>query len=157
MEVRAAEPADAELICSLIEALAEYERARPAVRATPRALREALFGPEPQAEALVAELDGQPAGFALFFSTFSTWECRPGIWIEDLYVVERHRRVGVGRALFRAVAQVAHERGCGRLEWAALNWNEPALRFYERRGGRRLDDWITYRLDGPALERAAAP
>ena len=157
VEIRPAQPADAELIVSLVAELAEYERAPQAVKATPDRLREALFGPEPHAEALIAELGDEPVGFALFFGTFSTWECRPGIWIEDLYVREAHRRSGVGGALLARVADVAVQRGCARLEWAALGWNTPALDFYAKLGAEQLHQWVMLRLSGQALRRASPP
>ena len=176
MRIRAAEPADAQLIFSLVVELAEYERAPEQVTGTPELLADALFGAQPSAEALIAEqLDdagagrsgeagsqasGKPAdrpvGFALFHGSFSTWECRPGIWLEDLYVPPRHRRAGIGRALLCEVASIALARGCARLEWAALDWNTPALDFYQRLSSKRLDQWVMHRLDGPALERVAA-
>ena len=156
VKIRPAQPDDVEPIFSLIGALADYERAAHQVTGNPDLLREALFGPRPHAEVLIAERDGEPVGFALYFGTFSTWECRPGIYLEDLYVSQAHRRTGVGEALFAALAQVAQERGCARLEWVALNWNEPAIRFYERQSARPLDEWVTYRLEGAALDRAAA-
>jgi GNAT superfamily N-acetyltransferase len=155
VEIRAARPADVELIFSLIVQLAEYERAPSQVKGTPQLLAESLFGATPAAEAVIAELDGEPVGFALFYTTFSTWECRPGIWLEDLYVPPGHRRGGVGRALLAHVAAIAVTRGCTRLEWTALDWNEPALGFYRKLGARQLDDWVTHRLDGPSLEAAA--
>jgi GNAT superfamily N-acetyltransferase len=155
IHVRAAEPPDAQLIFTLIQQLAEYERARDQVTGTPDLLAESLFGEHPSAEALIAEREGEAVGFALFHGTFSTWECRPGLWLEDLFVPPEHRRGGVGRVLFAAVASVALERGCTRLEWAALDWNEPALDFYEKLSARRLDDWIIHRLEGALLEAAA--
>ena len=133
MRVRAAEPADVELICSLIVELATYERSTEQVTGTPELLADALFGPHPAAEALIAELD-EPVAFALFHANFSTWECRAGIWLEDLSVPPEHRRTGVGRALLAEVAAIAVARGCARLEWAALDWNTQALDFYERLG-----------------------
>ncbi len=139
----------------MIVELATYERAPEKVTGTSELLHEALFGQKPSAEALVAEIESEPAAFALFHGTFSTWEARPGIWLEDLYVREPHRRTGVGRVLLRAVAQIAVSRRCARLEWAALNWNEPALRFYEQLEARRLDDWVIHRLDGESLLRVA--
>ena len=153
--LRPATPADVELIHSLIVELATYERAPEQVTGTPQLLREALFGAKPSAEAMIAELDGEPAGFAIFHGTFSTWECRPGIWLEDLYVRPRHRRAGIGAMLVQAVARVAVERGCARLEWNVLDWNEPALDFYARLGAQRLDDWELHRLDADALRRVA--
>lgn len=156
MQIRAAEPADVELIFSLVVQLAEYERAREQVTGTPELLHDALFGPRPSAEALIAELDGRSVAFALFHSSFSTWEARPGIWLEDIYVPPEHRRAGIGRALLAEVASIAVARGCARLEWSALDWNTPALEFYEQLGSERLDQWVLHRLDGTALEGVAA-
>ncbi len=154
--VRPAEPRDVELIHSLIVELATYERAPEQVVGTPEMLRDALFGPRPSAEALIAEMDGQAVGFALFHGTFSTWECRPGIWLEDLYVPPEHRRGGVGLALLTELARITIERGCARLEWTALDWNTPALDFYAKLGATRLDNWIQHRLDGESLKQLAA-
>jgi len=156
VRIRPATPADVAQIHAFIVELAEYERAADQVTGTLAQLEESLFGPRPVAEALIAELDGVPAGFAVFHSTFSTWECRAGIWLEDLYVPERHRRAGVGRALLEHLARLTVERGCPRLEWNALDWNEPALAFYERLGAARLSTWELHRLDGAALRRVAA-
>lgn len=155
VSIRPAGPADVELIFSLIVELAEYERAPEKVVGTPELLRSALFGSAPAAEAVIAERDGIAVGFALFHSTFSTWECRAGIWLEDLYVPPEHRRGGVGGALFRHVAAVAVARGCPRMEWAALDWNTPALAFYERLGAEVLDEWKLHRLSGQALKLAS--
>jgi GNAT superfamily N-acetyltransferase len=105
---------------------------------------------------VIAEVDGEPAGFALFYRTFSTWECRPGLWLEDLYVPVARRRSGVGLALLSWLAATAVARGCARLEWAALDWNTPALSFYEKLGARQMSEWLIHRLDGPALARVAA-
>ena len=156
VRIRPARPDDVELIFSLIVELAEYERSPDKLTGTPALLREALFGPHPSAEALIAELDGERVGFALFHGTFSTWQCRPGLWLEDLYVSPRHRGAGVGRALISAVAAIAVARGCPRLEWVALDWNDPALGFYEKLNAIRLDDWLMHRLDGEVLARVAA-
>jgi GNAT superfamily N-acetyltransferase len=155
LQIRPAEPGDVEVIFALIRELAEYERAPEQVRGTPQLLADALFGDRPVAEALIAERGGQPVGFALFYVTFSTWECRPGVWLEDLFVPPDHRRGGVGRALLAALAATAVERGYTRLEWVALDWNEPALDFYAKLSAKRLDDWLIHRLDGPELEAAA--
>ena len=122
---------------------------------TPEELERHLFGERPAAEAVIAERDGEPAGFALFYTTFSTFLCRPGIWLEDVFVRPAHRRAGVGLALMRHLAGVAVERGCGRLEWSALDWNEPALRFYAGIGAEPLRDWVVHRLDGEGLRRLA--
>jgi GNAT superfamily N-acetyltransferase len=156
VQIRPAASTDVELIYALIRQLAEYERAPEQVRGTPELLAEALFGEHPTAEALIAERDGAPVGFALFYGTFSTWECRPGLWLEDLYVPPEQRRGGVGRALLSELAAIAVDRGCSRLEWAALDWNEPALDFYEKLSAKRLDDWVIHRLDGTLLEAMAA-
>ena len=139
VHIRPAEPADISLILALIVELAEYERAVGDAVGTEEQLAAALFGSEPLAEAVIAELDEIPVGFALFFTTFSTWLCLPGIWLEDLYVRPQHRRAGIGRALFAHVAGIAVQRGCGRMEWSALDWNTPALSFYDgtRREHRR--------------------
>jgi GNAT superfamily N-acetyltransferase len=156
LTIRPAREDDVELIFALIVELAEYERAPDQVHGTPALLREWLFGASPAAEALIAERDGCAIGFALFHGTFSTWECRPGIWLEDLYVPPEHRRGGVGEALLRQVAALAVKRGCTRLGWTALDWNEPALSFYAKLGAETLGDWKLLRLSGDALERVAA-
>ena len=153
--VRPAERDDVELIYSLIVELATYERAPEQVVGTPEMLHRELFGEHPSCEALIAELDCEPVGFALFHSTFSTWECRPGIWLEDLYVPPEHRRHGVGQALLSELARITVERGCARLEWTALDWNTPALDFYAKLGAHRMSDWVQHRLSGDALRRLA--
>jgi GNAT superfamily N-acetyltransferase len=153
--IRDATGEDTALILSLIRELAEYERASGEVVATEELLERALFGPSPVAEAVIAEVGGEPAGFALFYTSFSTWQGVPGIWLEDLCVRERHRSAGVGRALVSHLAQLALDRGCGRLEWAVLDWNAPAIGFYDRLGADSVDDWRLRRLDGAALERVA--
>lgn len=155
VRVRPAIATDVPLIYELIRALAEYERAPDQVSGTPELLHRWLFGAKPAAEALIAEVDGTPAGFALFHGTFSTWECQPGIWLEDLFVVPDHRRSGVGRALLERVAQITVERGYTRLAWTVLDWNEPALTFYRRIGAAPLDEWTNHRLSGAALRRVA--
>jgi GNAT superfamily N-acetyltransferase len=155
VEVRAAAPSDVEQIYSFIVELAEFERAPEQVDGTPELLAEALFGADPSAEALIAEIEGETVGFAVFHHTFSTWQCRPGIWLEDLYVPPEHRRTGVGGVLLSHLARLTVERGCTRLEWNALDWNAPALNFYARLGAERLSTWELHRLDGAALERVA--
>jgi GNAT superfamily N-acetyltransferase len=161
LRIREARREDVGLIYGWIVELAEYERAREHVRGTPDQLEEALFGPEPTAEALIAEAaegdeNWEPAGFALFHLTFSTWECRPGIWLEDLYVPPAQRRVGVGGALISHLARITVERGYTRLQWAALEWNTPALEFYVKIGATRLEEWKLHRLDGESLALVAA-
>jgi GNAT superfamily N-acetyltransferase len=156
VHIRPAHPDDVGVIFDLVCQLADYERAPDQVVGNPALLGEALFGPDPAAEALIAEVAGAPAGFALFYRTFSTWECRPGIWLEDLYVAEGQRRGGVGTRLLDAVVELARQRGYTRVEWSALNWNTPALRFYAAHGAERLDEWLVHRLDGEALRRFRA-
>jgi GNAT superfamily N-acetyltransferase len=153
--VRPATPGDVEQIYGFVRELAEYERAPEQVTGTVEMLDEALFGRQPAAEALIAEVDSEAVGFALFHGTFSTWECAPGLWLEDLYVPPRHRRAGAGGALLSALARIAVQRGCRRLEWHALDWNDLALGFYERLGAERLSAWELHRLSGDALARVA--
>jgi GNAT superfamily N-acetyltransferase len=155
VRIREAERADVEQIFSWIVELAEYERSPESVTGNPELLERALFGEQPVAEALVAEVEGVPAGIALFYVTFSTWECRAGLWLEDLYVPPEHRRSGVGGALLAQLAAIALERGYPRLEWAALDWNEPALDFYEKLGATRLTEWYMHRLEGATLASLA--
>lgn len=155
LAIRPATPADVPVVLRLIRELAEYERLAHEVVGSEALLERHLFGDAPAAEAALAERDGAAVGFALWFTTFSTFLTRPGIWLEDLYVVPEQRRGGVGRALLAHVAQRAVERDCGRLEWSALDWNEPALAFYRGLGARTLDDWRTLRLAGPELRALA--
>lgn len=157
VRIRAAAPGDAPLIHGLIRELADYERLADHVVGTEADLDRHLFGEQPAAEAVVAEHGGEPVGFALFYTTFSTFLCRPGIWLEDVFVRPEHRRAGVGRALIEHLAALAVERGCGRLEWSALDWNEPALAFYRGLGAGQLADWIVHRLDGDALRSLGGP
>lgn len=154
--VRPAQADDVELIYSLIVALAEYERAPDQVVGTPELLRRWMFGDDPAAEALIAEVNGTPAGFALFHGTFSTWECRPGIWLEDLFVLPEHRRFGVGGRLLSHLARITLERGYTRLGWTALDWNEMALSFYRKLGAEALEEWTNHRLSGETLRAVAA-
>jgi len=155
--VRAAEPADVPAVHRMILELAEYERLRDEVRATEADLREALFGPRPVVEAAVAEEAGEAVGFVLFFTNYSTFVGRPGIYMEDLYVRPAWRGRGHGRRLMEHVIRLARERGCGRVEWAVLVWNEPAIRFYRAVGARPLEDWRLWRLTAEAIERYPAP
>ncbi|HXE44558.1 MAG TPA: GNAT family N-acetyltransferase [Conexibacter sp.] len=154
-EIRPVARADIPLLLALIGELADYERLRDAVVLDAGSLERHLFGERPAAEALLAELDGEAAGYALFFPTFSTFLGRPGIWLEDLFVRPARRGAGIGRALLAHVAGLAVERDCGRLEWSALDWNEPALGFYRGLGAQRLDEWRLHRLDGAALRSVA--
>jgi len=157
ISIRSATALDVPLIYRLICELAEYERLRHAVRATVEDLREALFGPRPGCEAVVAALDRADVGFALFFHNFSTFAGRSGLYLEDLYVRPAARGRGVGKALLAHLARLAVDRGCGRMEWAALDWNEPAVRFYEGLGAEKLDEWRLFRLTEDALRRVAQP
>jgi GNAT superfamily N-acetyltransferase len=126
------------------------------VTATEAQLRESLFGPRPAAEVLIGYAERQPAGFAVFFQNFSTFLGRPGIYLEDLYVVPEWRGRGLGRRLLSHLAAIALARGCGRVEWAVLDWNDPAIRFYKSLGARSMDDWTIFRVTGHALERLAS-
>jgi GNAT superfamily N-acetyltransferase len=153
--IRPAERSDVPLVAGLIRQLAIFEKLEHEVVLTEGLLTAGLFGARPYAEAVIAEEDGEPIGFALFFHTFSTFLARPGLYLEDLFVLPDHRGRGVGRALLAHLAQLALERGCGRLEWAVLDWNAPAIGFYDRLGASSVDDWRLRRLDGEALERAA--
>jgi len=160
VRIREAQPDDVGLIFGWIVELAEYERAPEQVTGTPELLEEALFGERPSAEGLIAETRAdaepwEPAGFAMFHCTFSTWECRPGIWLEDLYVPPAQRRAGVGGALLSHLARITVQRGYTRLQWAALDWNQLALEFYDKIGAARLHEWKIHRLDGDALARVA--
>jgi len=153
--IRPARRDDVPVIVRFIEALAAYERLSHEVVADEAMLDRALFGARPAAEAVIAEWDGVAAGFSLFFPTFSTFVGRPGIYVEDLFVVPEMRGRGIGKALLRHVAQLAVERGCGRLEWSVLDWNRPAIDFYEHAGARALAEWTMYRLAGEPLARFA--
>jgi len=155
VSIRAATPADTGLILEMIGELAEYERLADAVSSTEEQLGAALFGRHPAAEALIAEHDGEAAGYAIFFPTFSTFLSSQGIWLEDIYVRPAHRRAGTGRALISAVAALLVARGGERLEWSALTWNELALGFYRGLGAQRMDDWVTHRLIGEGLQALA--
>ncbi|MDQ6691187.1 MAG: GNAT family N-acetyltransferase [Candidatus Dormibacteraeota bacterium] len=155
MAIRQATEADLETIERLIRELAEYEKLTGEVVMDRQTLGRHLFGPRPYAEVLIAEEGGEPVGFALFFHNFSTFLGRPGIYLEDLFVVPERRGEGHGRHLLARLAEIAVERGCGRLEWAVLNWNTPAIGFYERLGARPNSDWTAYRLTGEALSELA--
>lgn len=147
-----ATPADISAILGFIRGLADYEKLSHEMEATETLLREHLFGPKPAAEAIVAKLGSTRVGFALFFTTYSTFTGRPGIWLEDLFVLAEHRHRGIGQSLLRAVAKIAVDRDCGRLEWSVLDWNEPAIRLYRKIGAVAMSDWTTQRLMGDALK-----
>ena len=150
--IRRASIEDVPLVLQMIKELAEFERISHEVVATEETVRESLFGERPAAEAIIAECDGAPAGFAVYFQNFSTFVGRPGLYIEDLYVRPEYRGTGAGKALFRECAAIAAARRLGRVECAVLEWN-PAREFYEHFGARPMDDWVLYRLTGEALNK----
>ena len=153
--IRPATEADVPILLAFIRELAEYERLMHEVTATEDRLRATLFGPRSFAEALLACVDGAPAGFALFFHNYSTFLARPGLYLEDLYVQPVFRRRGLGKLLLTTVARLAVERGCGRFEWTVLAWNAPSIAFYESLGAAMKGDWRIMRVTGPALEKMA--
>lgn len=153
--IRPATEADVPLILDFIGQLAEYEKLTHEMSATEDRLRATLFGARPAAEVLLADVDGNAAGYAVFFGTYSTFVAQPGIYLEDLYVTPAMRGRGAGYALLKQVAHIAVKRGCARVEWGVLDWNEPAIRFYKALGAEPLDDWTKYRLAGAALEGLA--
>lgn len=152
--IRFAEPQDASLVLQFIRALAEYEHLQDQVEATGENLSRFIFQ-EKKAEVLIGEYLGEPAGFALFFHNFSTFLGKPGIYIEDIFVKPELRGRGIGKRLLSAIAKLAAERNCGRLEWACLDWNEPSIKFYTRRGALPLSEWTTYRVTGEQLKTLA--
>ncbi len=156
LEIRTTTEADVPVILSLIRELAEYERAPDAVVATDSGLREVLFGAKRSAEVLLALADGEPVGFAVYFYNFSTWLGRPGLYLEDLFVRPAVRGKGYGRALLERLAQIAKERGCGRMEWAVLDWNEPAIQFYRKLGADPLNEWTVFRLTADGIAKLAS-
>lgn len=153
--LRPAEPADVPVLFQLIQALAEYEKLSHAVTGNADVLKKHLFGSRPYAEAILAEYAGQAVGFALFFPNFSTFLTQPGIYLEDLFVLPEYRRQGIGKAILSYLAHLAVERGCGRLEWSVLDWNEPAIAFYRRMGASVLEDWRICRVTGESLIQLA--
>ncbi|MBK6806237.1 MAG: GNAT family N-acetyltransferase [Betaproteobacteria bacterium] len=157
VSIRPAVPGDAAAIHALIRELAEYERLTQLCTGSTADLADALFGPRPAAEVLLAEVDGGIAGFALFFHNFSTFLARRGLWLEDLYVRPAFRGHGVGSGLLRAVAAIAVNRRCGRFEWSVLDWNAPAIGFYERLGATVMPDWRIARVTGDALAHLGRP
>jgi GNAT superfamily N-acetyltransferase len=154
LRIRPAEEADVGLLFGLILELAEYEKLTAAVRGDAEVLRQSLFERR-AAEALMVEVEGEAVGYAIFFTTFSTFECRSGVWVEDVYVRPQHRRGGIGKTVMEHLAALALARGHIRLEWCALDWNEPALRFYDELGATRLDGWKMLRLDRAGMQRLA--
>jgi GNAT superfamily N-acetyltransferase len=148
LQIRSAQPEDAEAVHRLVVDLAVYEKLSHEVVSTPEDLRRALLGPKPTIEVFLAEISGRPVGFALFFQTFSTFIGRPGIYLEDLFVLPEYRRRGIGMALFQELFRLARERDCGRVEWSVLDWNEPAIKFYtEKLGAKILRDWWRCRVE----------
>ena len=154
--IRPATVADVPIILQLIRDLATYERAPNDVTATEEQLVQVLFGEKPAAEVLLAFEGETPVGFAVFFHNFSTWLGRPGLYLEDLFVKPEHRGKGYGRALLVDLAKIARDRNCGRMEWAVLDWNRPAIEFYRGLGALPLDDWTLFRVTGEALDNLAA-
>jgi GNAT superfamily N-acetyltransferase len=156
LSIRPATPADLPLIAQLIRDLAEYEKLAHEVRFDEAVMGEKLFGARPYAEVVIGELDGAAQGFALFFHNFSTFEGKPGIYLEDLFVRPEARGSGLGKALLSHLAMLAVERDCARLEWSVLDWNEPAIGFYKKLGARLMDEWTVMRVDGAALQQLGA-
>lgn len=155
LTIRYAVPGDEATILRLIKDLATYEREPGAVQATEESIRAELFGDGPQVFAFLADLDGRPVAFALWFLTFSTWTGRPSLYLEDLFVDEAARTKGVATALFKELARAAKERGCARIDWSVLDWNVDAMAFYQRLGGRRQTGWQPWRLQGEAMDALA--
>jgi GNAT superfamily N-acetyltransferase len=155
LSIRPATLADVPVILELIRELATYERAPNEVTATEEQLVHVLFGPRPFAEVLLAFEEETPVGFAVFFHNFSTWLGQPGLYLEDLFVRPEQRGKGYGRALLVHLAKIAHERGCGRMEWAVLDWNEPAIQFYKKLGAAPLDEWTVFRLTRGGIAKLA--
>ena len=154
-EIRPAQRGDVAIILELIRELATYERAPSEVTATEEQLVDVLFGPRPAAEVLLAFDEETPVGFAVFFHNFSTWLGQPGLYLEDLFVRPEQRGKGYGRALLVHLAKIAHERGCGRMEWAVLDWNEPAIQFYKKLGASPRDEWTVFRLTRDGIAKLA--
>ena len=157
LTIRPARPEDVPLILDYIRELALYEKAPEQAVATPADLTAALFGPRPFAWAVMAEWAGQDAGFALYFFNFSTWEGKPGLYLEDLFVRPPFRGHGLGKALLKHLAGIAVAEGCARYQWQVLDWNQPAIEFYEAQGAKVLREWLTCRVEGEALARLAGP
>ncbi|TWI55661.1 ribosomal protein S18 acetylase RimI-like enzyme [Pseudomonas duriflava] len=155
LNIRPATADDVPTILAFIKELADYEKLPHEVIATEETLRQTLFGTPRYAEVLIGEVDDLPAGFALFFHNYSTWLAKPGLYLEDLYVQPSARGVGLGKALLITLAKLAVERGCGRLEWSVLDWNEPAIQFYQSLGATAMDEWTVNRVTGEALTNLA--
>lgn len=156
ISLRLATEQDIPTILQFIQGLAEYEKLADQVVATEEKLQQTLFGAHRYAEVVIAECQQQAAGFALFFHNYSTFLAKPGIYLEDLFVLPQYRGKGLGKALLQYLAKLAVERGCGRLEWSVLDWNQPAIDFYQAQGATMLDDWRINRVTGPALVKLAS-
>ena len=156
LQIRPARESDVPVVLDFIRKLAEYGDISSEATVAETDVRSALFGPRPIGEAILAYVEGEPAGFAVYSFTFSSFMGKPGIFVEDLFVEHRFRGCGVGKALLVTLARLGRERGCGRLEWSVLNWNEQAMEFYQDLGGVPMDEWTTFRLTGDALERLAS-
>jgi GNAT superfamily N-acetyltransferase len=156
LTIRPARPDDAAAILGFIRDLARYERAEDAVEADEEAIRRSLFGEGATAHGIIAEADGRPVGFAIYFFNYSTWQGRNGLYMEDLYVMPEMRGMGVGKSLLKHLARMALEKGCGRFEWSVLDWNEPTIRVYEAIGAEAQTEWVRYRLAGERLRAFAA-
>lgn len=155
IHIRNAVISDSALVLEFIRGLAEYEKLAHEVVASETEIRRTLFGENPSAEVIIAELDGTPAGFALFFTSYSTFLARPGIYLEDLFVIPELRGKGIGKQLLKHLAGLVIKRDMGRLDWSVLDWNEPAIQFYEQLGATGLNEWTQYRLTGKALQELA--
>ncbi|GAB7213935.1 N-acetyltransferase family protein [Dickeya oryzae] len=155
LHIRWAVQQDSATILSFIRELAEYEKALHEVKTNQQEIEQTLFGEGASTEALICEWNGEPIGFAVFFSSYSTWLGRNGIYLEDLYVSPHYRGYGAGKALLKYIARLAVERGCGRLEWSVLDWNQPAIDFYDSLGAAPQNEWIRYRLEGDSLKQVA--
>nr|WP_272889330.1 GNAT family N-acetyltransferase [Stutzerimonas stutzeri] len=155
MNIRPATHTDAALILRFITELAIYERAEQEVKTDVAGIETSLFADDSSARALICERDGQPIGYAVYFFNYSTWLGRNGLYLEDLYVTPEARGIGAGKALLKHLARIAVSRDCGRFEWSVLDWNEPAIQFYESLGARPQEEWTTYRLTGAALQALA--
>jgi GNAT superfamily N-acetyltransferase len=154
--IRPVTPDDMEVLANLVRELAVYERLEQHAKASPEDFRRHLFGTRPAAEAAIVEVAGQAVAFALWFATFSTFTGQPGVYLEDLFVRPEYRGQGIGKALLAMLARLAVERGCAKINWSVLTWNEPAIGFYRELGARPIDEWMGFRLDGEPLHRLAA-
>jgi len=155
LSIRSVNEADVSLLAEFIRGIAEYEKLADEVVADEAVLRESFFGSRPSAEALIAEWDGKPVAFAVFFENFSTFKGRSGLYLEDLYVIPEYRKKGIGKALLTYLARIAFERGCPRFEWVVLDWNQNAIDFYESFGAKKMEEWLIFRISGDNLEKLA--